>query len=632
MTDDQFSKAFKDIVPDSPAPDAWADGAKKRRRNRRGIFAGVAGAAAIALAIPLALQLQDPAIVATPAESPTDGVAQPAAAGWLGAAACYESEGVPLQVDADAGAPAEGAVKAWLCGDATDASSMGTVGPLEPLVTGVDSLVDFITSQPELPPDSMCTMEYTLAYRVVLEYEDGSMHPVSGELHGCRGIHDGSGVRSGGEELYDLALGLWRDQRAAADDVDPVHVLPQCPPGNVMLVPSIDDITGAAVCETNSDGASFTQSEMHPDDVAVIVEDIRANAVDGAVESGWDARIALLSKWGEWLRLVEFEDGSGYWFTDADGAVWSWVPSAESAEILAGVLTDGGGSVEQPPVDPVEPVDPTDPGDLPALAPIFEPEGCVGVQDGGLVATDLDGGALADDPTAVWLCGNPMDPAGAIPAGPLESLTGAAAQGAVDLYNALPDADPMAPCTDDFGPSYLVVHQYADGSQSVVEIQEYGCRVVAAGETRKADGMQYLSDLTSLWTEQREADGTTGERPGPVCRAIPAIIAVTVADGFTTGWACPGAFGGTGVDALETQLSPELVQAVSDGMADSGFPLTGAHGDPTENGLVMLNQYGDPLQVWLMTDGTYQWWDGEQTMVWEPASAVATQLSELIPG
>lgn len=630
MTDDQFSKAFKDIVPDSPAPDAWADGAKQRRRRRTGTVAGVAGVLAVALAVPIGMQLADRNIVATPAEQPGEGSdPRPAGNGLLGAAACFDDNGEPVQRPTGGPGVETGAVRAWLCGDATDAASFGTVGPLEPLVTGVDQLVDFIVAQPELPADSMCTMEYTLAYRVVLEYPDGSILPVAGELHGCRGVSDGATIRAGGEELYDLARDLWREQRSDADVPVDLFVLPPCPPSQVMLMPSLDEIVGAVACVPGPDEFSYGQVELHPDDVALIVEDIRANAVEGEPD-GWEAAFALTGSWGEWLALSRTADATGYSFSDAEGVTWVWTPSPEVAELLAAVLTP-----DMPPSDPVQPVEPVestlDPE--PAVEPVFEPDGCVGVQDGSLVTSVLDGGVLTDSPAAVWLCGKGIDPAGSVPAGPLEPLEGTAAQSAVDLYNALSAPEPDIACTDDFGPSYVVVHVYADGTRVPVEIQDYGCRAVVTGADQKHGGVEYLAALVDLWTGQREATGFTGERPLPICRAVPSIIPVDPADGFAGGWACANTYDdGTGGEPSEVPLPPELVQTVSEMLADSSYPydVTSSYVLPTNDALVLTSSQGDPLQLNRLGDGTYQWWDGEAFMGWEPPSAVAVELDALL--
>ena len=64
---DEYSEAFKSIIPDAPTSDGWADGARRKRRNRRRVLTGGAGVAVLALAVPFALSLQSQSmLVATP--------------------------------------------------------------------------------------------------------------------------------------------------------------------------------------------------------------------------------------------------------------------------------------------------------------------------------------------------------------------------------------------------------------------------------------------------------------------------------------------------------------------------------------------------------------------------------------
>lgn len=653
MTDDQFSKAFKDIVPDSPSPDGWAAGALRKRRSRAGAVGGVVGVLAVALAIPVALNLPNSPMSANPADqaaeeagvtSPpnpaedapddSDGVApEPAGTGLPGAEACYDSSGALVQpVEGEQIEP--GATLAWLCGDASPENPTGTVGPLEPLMDGLDGIVEFVEAQEE--PDIatiMCPADYALTYNVILEYPDGSRRAVSGELHGCRMVFDGTTYRAGGEEFYDYLRGLWLEQRDGTEAHMGGDGSTSCPVSNSMLVPTLDDIRGGVVCVPGADGASYGQAGLHPDDLDLIVADIRANAVEGE-PTGWGPGIGLQGGWGDWLGLVGSDVDGSYHFYDAEGTSRVWTPSPEAAEVLAAVID--GAPVSSPPdiggKDPEDP--PVPPGEQPNFVPPFEPEGCVGVQAGELSTSELPGGVVPAAPEAVWLCGKGLDPAIA-PAGPLEPLTGAAAQSAVDLYNALPLPDPNQACTEELGPSYFVVHSYADGTRLPVEIQDYGCRVVAAGADVRVDSMTYLDGLVGLWNEQREASGVPMERPAPICSATPSIIPVDLAGDFTAGYACRNLFDdGQGGERGEEALAPELLESVVELAAASSYPLPAEDPWPasTNDALVLLNQYGDPLQLMRMDDGTYQWLVGDQWIAWEPPSAVAVELDQLLAG
>ncbi|GAB3818416.1 hypothetical protein GCM10028820_20730 [Tessaracoccus terricola] len=640
MTDDQFSKAFKQIVPDSPSPEGWASGALRKRRNRAGIVGGTVGVLAVALAIPLAVSLSGTQLMANPeqdaaengapnpaehAPEDSDGGSQPDP-GLPGAAACFDEDGERVQPTTDDVELEPGAVRAWLCGDATVSNPFGTIGPLEPLEQGVDQVVEFVEAQPELDLATItCTMEYSLSYLVVLEYPDGSLAHVTAETHGCQAIMVGQTAHSGGVEFLGHLTGLWSAQRDSVSEPEPVGTTPACPVPNTMLVPSLEDIVSGVVCVGDPETGQYGRSLLAPEDVERVVADIRANAVEGEA-SGWDATLALVGSWGDWLRLVASEDGSSYWFVDAEGTSRVWTPSPEVAELLA-VAADHPDMPSQPGTkDPEMPVNP-DPTQV-----IFEPDGCVGVQAGELITSELPDGVVPADPTAVWLCGKGLDQATG-PAGPLEPLEGGAAQSAVDLYNALEVPDPDRACTEELGPSYFVVHQYADGTRLPVEIQDYGCRVVAAGADLRGGGVDYLDALVGLWNEQREATGTPTERPAPICSLTSAIIPVDAAAGFSDAFACTNIFDdGQGGERGEERLSPELLQALSEMLATSSFPLPAdtPYVVPTNDAVVALNQYGDPLALSRMEDGTYEWRDGDRWMVWEPPSAVAVELDELL--
>lgn len=387
MTDDQFSKAFKDIVPDSPSPDGWADGALRKRRNRAGVVGGTVGVLAVALAIPVALNLSNTQLTAGPADqevaageatpeehAPEDGVGpDPAANGLPGAAACYDESGALVQ-PIEGESIATGATRAWLCGDASGENPSGTVGPVDPLQFGVDRIVEFVEAQEEIDITTIsCTADYALTYNVVLEYPDGSVKAVSGELHGCRMLFDGTTHRFGGEEFYDYVRGLWTEQRDSMSLPDFVMVTPPCPVPSTMLVPTLDQVHAAVLCVPGTEENSYTPTELDPADVELIVDDIRANAVEGEA-SGWDSTLALIGSWGDWITLVASDVDDSYWFRDADGVSWVWTPSPEAADILTAAMPDL-------PSNPIEPDEtrsaPTMPVDPDPTNEIFEPDGTV---------------------------------------------------------------------------------------------------------------------------------------------------------------------------------------------------------------------------------------------------------------
>ncbi len=348
---DEYSDAFKSIVPEAPSTDGWAEGAHRKRRNRARLMAGIAGAAVIALAVPVALSLGSNAtLIATPgkSESPSPQVAGPSpdpATDDPGAAACWEA---PMQArQATAEGATDGAVRAWLCGDAdVSGISLGTVGPLEPLVDGVDQIVDFIQSQQTLDDSglSVCTEEYTLAYRIVLDYGDSTSRVVPGALHGCRTIEDGPTVRTGGQELYDLALDLWNQQRERVTSSGDVVAVSRCRPPSRSVVPDLppaqrpmlplapaDAVTGGMCVEDPAaEYEAIWGSTLEPDVVALVGQSVVRDSEEGIAEGHLPTWVTITGVWGEALTLQRTPDDTFQWFDGASPMLWT-----PPADILA---------------------------------------------------------------------------------------------------------------------------------------------------------------------------------------------------------------------------------------------------------------------------------------------------------
>lgn len=347
MSDDQFSKAFKEIVPDAPSPEHWARGALRRRRNRQ-LIAGGIGMAVVALALPLALNIPRPGISADPATSPeptpTATQIEPTAPGLIaldpapdgrgGAAACYDADGNPVGV-IDGSRIARGAERAWLCIGESDIS-----GPLEPLVGNVDAIVDFVDAQAVLEPDQECNTEFSGEYTIVLEYPDGTTVPVHGDMLSCGPIDDGSTVRSGAAELYSLMRRLWHEQRLRYEPINAhkVVVPEDCLAGD--FIPAIlDDVAGAIACRLQgSDGPDEepVAAQLDPGPAAEIVADIKLNSTRAAIgEPTWvdELGVSLVDHWGARLRLGMVTHGH-YQYRDIAGQYWDWRPSEKVQHIL----------------------------------------------------------------------------------------------------------------------------------------------------------------------------------------------------------------------------------------------------------------------------------------------------------
>ena len=105
----------------------------------------------------------------------------------------------------------DGAARAWLCGDRWE--TFGGVGPIEPLTTDPDRVVDAVNALPS-PDYEACREMGGITYHVVLDYPDGTRRVVSAETVNCEWV-GGWGNRAGGAELLQDLLPLWAAQRDA---------------------------------------------------------------------------------------------------------------------------------------------------------------------------------------------------------------------------------------------------------------------------------------------------------------------------------------------------------------------------------------------------------------------------------
>lgn len=333
---------FHDAAPDEPTTEAWPEEVHARRHRNRVAGGVAAGTLAVALAVPLGIALlnQPNQIVASPAPTSTP-TPQTVSVGDAESACAAAAEQVAGWAEADRGdlpAVRKGATVAWLCGDQM------TLGPNEPLTTGLDDLVQAYLDQPEAPLDQACTMEYRMAYTLVFQYADGSLAPVTGELHGCRNLSDGATLRSGGEELLTQATEAWTTERATSDfhDDEPAS----CSEATMSILP-FDSTQVSAVQTCTRVGESWDVDRVAViNDVDLATNADLANAVMESVTADvadagdmWqprepERRIEVIDRWGAKFVLSELQDG-GFVFTDADGSPRLWTPTTELAALLA---------------------------------------------------------------------------------------------------------------------------------------------------------------------------------------------------------------------------------------------------------------------------------------------------------
>ena len=623
---DHYSDTFKSIIPEAPSSDGWADGARRKRRNRGRAMAGVAAAAAIALVVPLSLTMGGNAtLIATPgkSETPSPQVAGPSpdpATDAPGAAACWEA---PMQArQATPEGATDGAVRAWLCGDAdVSGIALGTIGPLEPLVEGVDQIIDFIQSQQTLDESGLnvCTEEYTLAYRVVLDYGDGTSHVVPGELHGCKTIDDGPTVRTGGQELYDLALDLWREQREETGDGDGAFLAPDCPPQTEALqnLLPVEIVTGFT-CVLQGEGGFVTGTlNQLPDDlVDAIRMGISADSKPGQGEDGSDYFVTMTGAWGDSLLLRRLDDGVLAW-TGSDGPML-WAPPADVLAQLDALARSGSnGSVGGP-----EPSEPTS---------VAQPEGCEGVVPRDRRATESEVRELPDSTERIWLCdgGVTMEGGSGVPFEPLVADDLVAE--AVEAFNSLSPAEPDRVCTLDAGPSYIVVYEDSDGGRQEAGLELFGCGEVFVGDQVRVGADSYFNTLVSLWQEQRRVDPPAQSRPGPLCPQASSMFNFDPrVEEFVSGVACTGwEYGDEGPwTGEEIPLPNDLLAMVTKQLGtateavDRTVLLSG-------DNIILLTTAGDPVTLAGIEEGAFLISGAAEEWTWTPTGAVADQLGEL---
>ncbi len=649
--DPELSDSLRRIVPDDLSPAGLVAGARGKRRRRNGVVGAVAALVLVAVAVPLALNLpSNDNLIAEPAatstapqtEEPTKAFALP------GAQACYNDDGIPINHSQDASGPAEpGAVKAWLCGDYSPDTGAGSVGPHEPLTSGIDELLEGVQSEPEVDLAVIsCPAEYNLSFNVVLEYADGTRSIVGGDRHGCRLTYDGGVAREGGDKFYGEAVTAWETQRESETDG---WVVPHICPGPLSLIEmDAGDAVQASVCGEKEDG-SWAATYLDNDLLEALSQELRAPLEENPLpdSSAPEQRVWLTTsnKFTDYQSFVRLEDGM-YRAYDGEGLEWFWKPSADLSSRLDEALVNADSS-DVPPTGisldstvshgPGTPVDPGTPSDLPRP---WVSEGCQAAANGELVSSVLPDGEVPDGADRIWLCTNGQTLVGA-PAPPMEPLedAGLVSEAVASFNELLPMLADQA-CTMELGPSYFIVHEYADGTRYAVEIQDYGCRAATAGDLVKENSELYKETLLDLWSKQRTNEPKTQTRPGPLCPLTSSLFGTNLQEArFTSGAACVGwgdivdidRRAGEEVPISERLLSqitaqlPDAPLATVDGEGPVGPTVLGPDGDS----IVLLTADGDPFVLFHQEDGAFYWPVGEYARVWTPTGETANEFKAL---
>lgn len=385
MDESEFRDALRAATPPSAHVGGWAD-ASRRRAYRRRAAVGALAVVVVATAVGVPLLARGPApIVASPGPSttaPTSPVPEPTATapgdGGLVRGACADLASGALKAEdlpSSENLPA-GASQAWLCGWSGGFGQVG-VGPIEPLTTDPDRVVDAVNALPTLRVDG-CTDVGGLVYTVVVEYPDGARTAVAAETVNCEWVGGWDG-RTGGAALLDTLKGFWEQQRASApafeDDVDLCRAYPakwEDPTGISSFLPvRRASLTRGVVCGLAADATDFAGeavSRALPAEFVAALADAELSPRDGWGVPRGLPYLVLLNEHGDPVTFLV--DAAGRIVADEHTGEWaagSWEPSGAAADLwseaLQGLRTtpfyerpaecDGDFS-EAPPADPAK--------------------------------------------------------------------------------------------------------------------------------------------------------------------------------------------------------------------------------------------------------------------------------------
>lgn len=595
MTDD-LRDLFHDNEPTEPATIGWADRVHRKRSQRRWMGGGVAVALLLAVGVPLGLQLaRTPVTVATPAESNATSAAQ----------ACEQAEALTSDTS-HRGAPVErGAKRAWLCGDATEA------GPADPLTQDVDAAVEAYLALPEAAADRACTEEYRLTYTVVFQYEDGTVAPVRGELHGCRTVTDFDTTRSGGEEFLGTLADLWRKERETSD----FNATSWPTQTSSILRPDLGNIDrvqftwprGDGKVEARQPDSAGTWGSNQAFAAAIadsLAEPATHSALPAVFSPGDEGVIVLADRFGDVISLQPLIEG-GYLYTPPQGDQDVWSPPADLADALASMTIE----------EPAKP------------APTVRPDPQGGAADACLTALEQVSAwqgnsdseqrpAVRTGATRAWLCGDAMT------AGPTDPLT-QDLDALVGRYLDAPAADPDRACSAEYRLGYAVVLQYPDDSFAPIRGELHGCRTLSDGNTVREGGEEFLTTLVDAWTAARTL-GSPAEVESSTCEQNASIIPARLDDIASVRLCVTGPDGVSALDPASDGNNGELARSIAASVKDAEPRSSGQVEFPDHPvRLQLIDPFNGILTLDRTSDGAFSYHVGEREYLWTPSPTVA---------
>lgn len=248
---------------------------------------------------------------------------------------------VPAEADMPKKALASGAVRISLCNE-PGFEWAERVAPPDALVKDTQVVIDVVNTLEDLLPVMACTADLGPAYRLVIEYPDGSTVNLRGELFGCRAV-GGQVLRDGpaSENVLAAFATALRTQRASLPvKVDHPLESVTCAALNAWVTPDPADTIGGFGCELpGGDGDRLPIADA---DWTTLRADVAANsAVFDHTAPMPECLVApgpALVGVNEVGEPVTFSPScAGWMWTSPDGVDRLWTPSEEALAVLATV-------------------------------------------------------------------------------------------------------------------------------------------------------------------------------------------------------------------------------------------------------------------------------------------------------
>lgn len=364
MTEKDISTILEHAVPVEPGLTGLGDRVRDGHRRRRMVRAGVVVVGALALGVPVALNLVPglggPTVFATPSATDvpsgvpsadvdlsTDRVVSEVCEQYSGTVSGFPDARIP-----------DGVTRIYLCGRPDDFLIDGPLiyGAPEPIVGDLSGLVDLVNDQPAREPmdplPSGCPSGgetvSNLPYTAVFEYPDGTRLAASSTSGPCSElITDRKTLTRGdGGAFFLAALEALHVQRQDGDygyvgDDD------LCMEASSIVSRSMYDVVRGAACATESgDSSQAHRRVVLPDALVARIRDEAVATADLPPDDGRGFPLAtqtlvLQSAHGDPMTMYRWPDGSfSYW---EDDSLLAWTPSAQLAAEIADVFEGLGG-------------------------------------------------------------------------------------------------------------------------------------------------------------------------------------------------------------------------------------------------------------------------------------------------